>query len=216
MATATEVKFDTLQDLVEQLGNIPLNRIRMDPLPGRATEADVLEAERKYNRLCELVDGVLVEKTMGYTESRLAAFLIRVLLDFVLPRNLGVVTTTDGTVRLFPGLVRIPDVAFASWDRFPDRKVSREPIPTLAPDLVIEVLSASNTSAEMERKRGEYFSAGVRLIWEVEPKSRSISIFTPDGAVRVLENSDVLDGSDVLPGFTLKLSELFAEIDRHG
>ena len=79
--------------------------------------------------------------------------------DFVEPRNLGLVSGADGSVRLFPGLVRMPDVAFASWDRFPDRKIPKEPIPSLAPDLVIEVLSESNTKAEMERKRGEYFSS---------------------------------------------------------
>jgi Uma2 family endonuclease len=187
----------------------------MNPLPGLATEADVLEAERKYNRLCELVDGVLVEKAMGFTESILAAVLIEVLRGFVVPRNLGAVTGADGTVRLFPGLVRIPDVAFASWARFPGGKLPREPIPALAPDLVIEVLSVSNTPAEMKRKRGEYFSAGVRLIWEIEPESRSVSVFTPDGTVTRLENSAALDGSDVLPGFTLKLVDLFGELDRH-
>jgi Uma2 family endonuclease len=214
MATATSVKPETMQELIEQLGNIPLNRIRMDPPPGLAVEADVLEAERKYNRLCELVDGVLVEKAMGYKESMLAMILGQILLNFVKPRDLGVVTGADGPVKLFPGLVRIPDVAFASWDRFPDGKVPREPIPLLAPDLVIEVLSESNTPAEMERKRGEYFSAGVRLIWEVEPETRSVSVFAPDGTVTRLENSATLHGGDVLPGFTVNLVELFGELDR--
>ena len=120
------------------------------------------------------------------------------------------------TVRLFPGLVRVPDVAFASWDRFPDRKLPEEPIPSLAPDLVIEVLSKSNTRAEMKRKRGEYFAVGVRVVWEVEPKRRTVSVYTPDGAVTVLKASQRLEGGDVLPGFALELSELFAELDRRG
>ena len=70
-ATAT-AKPPTLDDLVERLGGIPLSRILVDPAPGTATEADVLEAERRYNRLYELVDGVLVEKAMGFSESLLA------------------------------------------------------------------------------------------------------------------------------------------------
>src|SRR5262249_3919599 len=146
---ATAVKPDTLQDLVDQLGNIPLYRVRMSPPPGMATEADVLEAKSRYNRLCELVDGVLVEKGMGYAESLLAAALIQILRNFVTPRRLGLVAAPDGMVRLFPGLIRIPDVSFASWDRFPDRKIPKSPVPSLAPDLAIEVLSESNTAAEM-------------------------------------------------------------------
>ena len=72
-------------------------------------------------------------------------------------------------VWLFRGLVRIPDVAFTSWERLPGRRVPPEPIPELAPDLAVEVLSQSNTEAEMTRKRGEYFAAGVRLVWLVDP-----------------------------------------------
>jgi Uma2 family endonuclease len=216
MAVAAPIKLDNLEDLLERLGNIPLARVRMAPPPGLATEADVLEAERTQNKLCELVDGVLVEKAMGYCQSLLAILLGRILLDFVEPRNLGLVSGADGSMRLFPGLVRIPDVAFASWDRFPDRKVPTEPIPSLAPDLVIEVLSESNTKREMERKRGEYFSSGVRLLWEIDPVPRIVTVYTPDGGVAVLDSSQVLDGADVLEGFTLKLSDLFSKLEQHG
>jgi Uma2 family endonuclease len=216
MAIMTAEAPPTLQDLIKRLGNIPLSRVLVDPPPGSATEADLLEAERRYHRLYELVDGTLVEKGMGYQESLLAVALISFLRAFVVPQNLGVVSGADGAVRLFPGLVRIPDVAFASWDRFPDRKIPEEPIPSLAPDLVIEVLSKSNTRPEMKRKRGEYLDVGVRLVWEVDPKRRKVSVYTPDGAVTVLKASQRLDGGDVLPGFVLELNELFAELDRHG
>jgi Uma2 family endonuclease len=216
MAVDVAVKLDNLQDLVERLGNIPLSRVRLAPPPGLATEADVIEAERGQNRLCELVDGVLVEKGMGYGESLLAGALIEILRRFVRPRKLGLVSAPDGMLRLFPGLVRIPDVAFASWDRFPDRKVPKAPVPAVVPDLIVEVLNVSNTLAEMDRKRAEYFDAGVRLIWEIDPASRSVSVFTPDGTVNVLDASQTLEGGDVLPGFVLVLSELFAELDEHG
>jgi Uma2 family endonuclease len=216
MAIATAGTALTLQDFVKRLGNIPLSRVLVDPPLGRATEADLLEAERRYHRLYELVDGTLVEKVMGYPESLLAVALAGFLRAYVNPRNLGVVSGADGAVRLFPGLVRIPDVAFASWDRFPDRRVPEEPIPSLAPDLVIEVLSESNTRPEMKRKRGEYFDVGVQLVWEVDRKRRRVSVYTPDGTVTVLKASQRLEGGDVLPGFVLELSELFSELDRHG
>jgi len=206
----------TIDGLIERLGRIPLNRVLCHPAPGLATEADLIEAQRKYDRLYELVDGVLVEKGMGFAESLLAGAVIEALRKFVIPRNLGLVSTPDGMFRLFGGLVRIPDVAFTSWERLPDRKVPRTPIPSLVPDLVVEILSESNTAAEMERKRGEYFASGVRLIWEVEPETRTVAVYGSDGSVEILDASQRLDGKDVLPGFILDLSAFFAELDRLG
>jgi Uma2 family endonuclease len=216
-ATIATNPIDNLADLVEQLGDIPLNRIRLRPPIGTATEADVLAAlEAPRKRLCELIDGVLVEKPMGFRESRLAVVLIRLLDLFVSTRNLGLVTAPDGTIRLWAGRVRIPDVAFFSWDRIPGRRLPAEPIPTLAPDLAIEVLSRSNTPGEMRLKRQDYFTAGVLLVWEVDPDARTVSVYTaPDGPT-VLTEADTLDGGAVLAGFALPLHDLFAELDRHG
>jgi Uma2 family endonuclease len=205
-----------LDDLVERLGGIPLSRILVVPAPGTATEGDVLEAERRYNRRFELIDGVFVEKGIGFSVSLLAGVLIHILRDFVVPRNLGVVSGADGCVRLFPNLIRIPDVAFASWDRFPGRKVPTAPIPSLAPNLVVEVLSESNTGPEMARKRGEYFAAGVQLIWEFDPEALAVSVYAPDGSVKRLNSAQELDGGAVLPGFILEISAVFSELDRHG
>ncbi len=215
MATGT-ITWETIQDLIEQLGDIPPRRILAKPPAGTATEQDLLDSKGRYGRLFELVEGVLVEKGMGFEESELACILIRILLDFVLPRNLGVVTGPDGMIRLFPGLVRAPDVAYTSWDRLPGRQRSREAIPTLAPELVVEVLSESNTRKEMERKRGEYFGQGVLLVWEVDPRRRTVTVYKPDGSLIELAESDRLDGGEVLPGFSLELRELFAALDRHG
>jgi len=95
---------------------------RCQPPPGTATEADVLRSPDGVKRLCELVDGVLVEKAMGFYESILAMVLGQLLLNFIDEHDLGVVTGPDGTIRLVPGLVRIPDVAFFSWSQFPNRQ----------------------------------------------------------------------------------------------
>ena len=163
----------TIGDLLKRLGDIPARRVRLHPTPGTATEKDVIEILDREKRPCELVEGTLVEKPVGFEESDIACLLITALNNFVRPRKLGIVTGESGTMRLFQGLVRIPDVAFISWDRFPNRKKPKEPIPELAPDLAIEVLSKSNTKAEMNRKLGEYFAAGVRLVWIVDPRKRT-------------------------------------------
>jgi Uma2 family endonuclease len=216
MSTVVDRPLQTLADLLDRLGHIPLERIRLHPPPGTATEQDVLEIRERERRLCELVDGVLVEKPTGYEESILAMFIGRMLGNFVRPRNLGHVTGEAGMMQLFLGLVRIPDVAFASWDRFPQRQLTGEPIPHLVPDLAVEVLSPSNTSTEMTIKVDEYFAAGVQLVWLVDPRSRTVTVFDAVDSSVTLVEGDILDGGTVLPRFTLSLKELFAELDRHG
>ena len=202
----------TIQELLERLGNVPPDRIRLDPLPGTATEDDVIRVEARENRLCELVEGTLVEKAMGFRESVLAALLVRILGEFVDAHQLGVVAGPDGTLRLLAGLVRIPDVAYLSWDRIPGRKLPKDPIPSLVPDLAVEVLSPSNTKAEMARKRQEYFRAGVRLVWLIDPLTKTVAVFSPDLGESLLGENDTLDGRDVLPGFSINLREFFAKI----
>jgi Uma2 family endonuclease len=78
------------------------------------------------------------------------------------------------------------------------------------------VLSESNTAAEMERKRGEYFASGVRLVWEFDVESRIVTVYTPDGSVNLLDSTRSLEGGDVLPGFVLALADLFSKLDQRG
>ena len=206
----------TLADLLEQLGDIAPARVRFRPAPGTATEKDVLAIHDREDRLYELVDGVLVEKAMGFRESLLAGMLIEILRGFVRAQNLGLVTAPDGMMRLAAGLVRIPDVAFISWDRFPNRRVPTEPIPDVAPDLAVEVLSAGNTPGEMARKRQDYFAAGAQVVWQVDSHARTVQVFTAPEQSTVLHEAQTLEGGTVLPGFTLPLQELFSELDRQG
>lgn len=207
--------FETVAALMEQLDGVPPYRILLRPAPGTATEADVIAAEAAPDRkrLCELVDGVLVEKTMGFYESRIAFVLGGMLRDFLKQKNLGFASGADGMLRLWPGRVRIPDVAFFSWERLPTRQVPRDPIPDLAPDLAVEILSAGNTRQEMERKLKDYFTAGARLVWLIDPSTRTAEAYTyATEKTMVLENQ-ALEGAGVLPGFQLRLDELFAEVD---
>ena len=209
--TAAPPSILTLADLVHGLGGIPLDRIRFRPAPGAATEQDVVNLHDREGLLCELVDGTLVEKGMGLRHSLIAVALASFLRTFVLPRNLGIVVGEAGMMRLFEGIVRIPDVAYVSWERMPSGRVPLEPVPALAPDLAVEVLSPSNTPREMARKRREYFAAGARLVWEVHPRRRTVTVYTGPTASTRLTEADILTGDPVLPGFALKLAELFAD-----
>ena len=88
--------------------------------------------------------------------------------------------------------------------------------PRLSPDLAVEVLSQSNTPGEMARKRHEYFSAGVRVVWLADPKGRTVDVYTSETQFTRLTVADTLDGGPVLPGFQLRLQDWFAELDRQG
>lgn len=204
----------TLADLVGRLGGVPLDRILLHPAPGTATEKDVVALDDKRIRHCELVEATLVEKAMGFRESHLAIVLAIALGRYLDTHPLGVCTGADGLLRLAPGLVRIPDLAFFAWDKFPGGSLPKEPIPDLVPDLAVEILSASNTRAEMARKVREYFDAGARLVWLIDPEARTARAFTAVDRETVLDDTQSLDGGDVLPGFRTPLRDLFDASER--
>jgi Uma2 family endonuclease len=203
----------TIADLLKQLGGIPAERVRLRPLPGTARERDILTVREREGRLCELLEKTLVEKTVGIREALLAIVLAGYLLEFLDRHPLNVVAGADGPFRLASGLVRIPDVSFIAWDRFPNRVIPEELIPHLAPDLAVEVLSKGNTKREMIRKLREYFVAGTRLVWLVDPRTRTASVYTSPKDVTLLTEADTLHGGDVLHGFKFPLRQLFRRLD---
>lgn len=213
MAATIPAHVETLADLLDRLGNVPLERIRLHPAPGTATEDDVIARPGGEKRLCELVDGVLVDKPVGFHESLLATLLSSLLWRFLEEHDVGIALGADTMLRLAPGIVRLPDVSFFSWNRFPGRRLPTTAIADLAPDLAVEILSPSNTEREMTRKLHEYFAAGCRLAWYVPYGARAVRVYTDPTTVRILHDDDVLDGGDLLPGFTLRLRNWF---DRAG
>jgi len=202
--------------IIHDLGDIPPERVWMDPCPGTATEADVEMAAVDGKSVVELVDGTLVEKAMGFEEARLASTLGQFVENYLDDNNLGFSVGADGTIKLDFGLVRIPDLSFIAWDRVPDRKMPRQKIPAIAPNLAVEVLSASNTKAEMARKRREYFRAGTQLVWEVDPVGRLVRVYTRPDVFTVVTEDGTLDGGEALPGFTLTLKQWFERAYRSG
>jgi Uma2 family endonuclease len=213
MANAPPSTTLTTTDLADLFGPMPLSRFRFVPFPGTATEQDVINLHDHHDCLCELVDGILVEKAIGFRASVLAMVLARFLGDFVKARNLGALVGADGMMRLAPSVVRSSDVSFTCWDHIPGRRIPHEPIPELAPDLAVEVLRPSNTREEMRRKLRDYFGAGTRLVWFVDLDARTVTVYAAPDQATVLHEDQTLDGGAVLPGFSLPLRQLFAELD---
>lgn len=205
--------FKTLADVLRTVGDVPAHRVWLHPTPGTATVQDVVDIDTHQGRICELVDGILVEKATGMRESLLAAWLASVVLSFVRARNLGLVAGADGMLQPIPGMVRIPDACYISWTRMKGVDLEKEAAPLLAPELAIEVVSPGNTAKELARKRREYIDAGVLLLWVIDARKRSVTVTEHGGDETILTEADVLDGRDVLPGFSLPVAEIMREWD---
>jgi Uma2 family endonuclease len=125
-------------------------------------------------------------------------------------------TAPDGVMKILPDIGRAPDVSFISWKSLPGGKPPprSEKVPALVPELVVEVLSESNTPREMARKRDEYFRAGVDLIWEIDPATRSANVYTGPSNVTPVPANGNLSGGDILPGFVLSLQTVFDRAER--
>lgn len=169
------------------------------------TDADLLRMPRD-GRKYERVDGQIRVSPAGYRHGRISVRLAARLETFVAERGLGDVLDSSTGYRLPGGNVRCPDVSFVSAPRVP----AGEPagFAEVVPDLAVEVLSPEDRQRDVLDKVGEYLGAGVRLVWVIDPAQASASVFRSLTDVRRVERAGTLDGEDVVPGFTCRLSEL--------
>jgi Uma2 family endonuclease len=161
----------------------------------------------------EVVDGRIVENPpMGAQESLLAGFLQELMAPFARANGLGrVVPETLFLIDAAHDLKRRPDVAFVSADRWPlKRRVPKTEAWNVIPDLIAEFVSKSNSADAVAEKIEEYFRAGVRRVWVVYSSTNKIYVYDSPARIRVLQLGDELDGEDVVPGFQVALSKLFA------
>jgi len=160
----------------------------------------------------ELWDGELrVVPGAGGEASNIAGIIGAMLLLFVRPRGLGLVTGADGTYILArdPDTVLISDAAFVRWDRLPDHVAPKGYCP-VAPDLAVEVRSPSDRPKDIAAKLEHYRRARVPLVWWVDPARRTVAVYRDGQSIAELGEGDALDGGDVLPGLRLPVAEIFA------
>jgi Uma2 family endonuclease len=159
----------------------------------------------------ELLRGTLVSEPLtGWLHGRTVVRLSEILSTFVRARKLGTVFAGDPGFILArqPDTVRGPDVAFLTSERVRDLVKERPFVPG-APDLAVEVLSIHDRPREVLGKVSDYLVAGCRLVWVVDPAREEVSVFRSPFRLRVLAGEDTLDGEDVLPGFSVCLTEIF-------
>ena len=132
----------------------------------------------------------------------------RLIGNFVEDHGLGLVYNQSGFILArHPDILLEPDVAFVQRAHV---TADADAYLAVAPDLVVEVVSPSQTGPSIEEKTALYLAAGVRLIWVVDPARRSVRVQRADGSEAILSEQDVIDGEDVLPGFRLPVARLFA------
>jgi Uma2 family endonuclease len=158
----------------------------------------------------ELVDGVPSKMTPSSANSGwIAGELFGRLRDHVRSSQLGWAFPPETGFILFGdrATVRSPDGAFVRKDRLPNLGAGFVPV---APDLAIEVLSPTDRMADALSKVAMYIDAGVSLVWLVDPASLTVIVFRSDTAPKSLAAEDILDGGDVLPGFSVPVAEIFS------
>jgi len=175
----------------------------------RATEAD-LQKTPKDGHKYELVDGEIRKMSpAGWRHGEVCVALAARLFAFARERKLGRVADSSTGVRLPGGNVRSPDVSFIAAERFPSDQpvVGFSPV---VPDLVVEVLSPDDHPRAVLDKVGEYLESGVRLVWVVDPESRTATRYRSTTDVLPLTAADDLSGEDVLPGFRCRVADILS------
>jgi Uma2 family endonuclease len=169
---------------------------------------EYLRQPENVDRLIELVNGEMVEKMPTEQHGYIAGIFVTNLNIFVIPRKLGIVSV-EARHRMPKDSynARMPDVSFSGGRR---SLVKDGAVPRM-PDLAIEIQSPDDTVKAMREKAAYYLANGTRLVWLVFPRRRYMEVYRPDEEMEILFGSDVLDGGDVLPGFTLAVAEIFAE-----
>lgn len=165
----------------------------------------------------ELVQGQLVCMPLSSGEHGIITSTLALALhSWVKPRGQGNLLAAGTGFQLGSDTVLAGDITFVRAEHVPARESATwERFWPVAPDLVVEVVSPSQTAHELEAKARAWLDAGVRLVWVVWPKRHQVDVWRPDASgaphpTATLKRGDALDGLDVLPGFSYPLAELFA------
>lgn len=148
--------------------------------------------------------------TFGVRDSMIATSLWRMLDVHSEARSLGVAFQTGlgYILRRDPDTVRIADATLVRRERLPQDGPS-DSFPEFPPDIAVELVTPDLSAPDLRRKIRDYLDAGVRQVWIVWPDDQSVTVYTPGNDPHELGTDDMLDGGEVLPGFQVKVAELF-------
>jgi Uma2 family endonuclease len=174
-------------------------------------------ATEQPDGLYEVINGQKREVPhMGALAGAVASMLISYLNLFAWQHKLGF-ATSEVLFRLRPDRPqRRPDVAFVSYERWnPPPNLGDDPAALdVVPNLAVEVISPTNDAADLIDKIGEYFQAGVQLVWVIYPRQRLVYVYSSPTQNQILTETDELDGGMALPGFRVRIADLFAVLQK--
>jgi Uma2 family endonuclease len=165
---------------------------------------------------CELWRGVLRPVTRTSGGHGLVIFrLAAVLGPFVISRGLGACFSagTGVVIERDPDTVLCPDTMFVARERLPKEGFGWWFL-EMVPDLAVEVLSPSERAGAVRDKVALYLQRGVRTVWVIDPRRRTVRIHVPGKGETLLGEGDELAGGEVVPGFRCPVAWLFADLRR--
>ncbi|MBA3239898.1 MAG: Uma2 family endonuclease [Acidobacteria bacterium] len=175
------------------------------------TAEQLLDMPQEDTWRCELVEGVLIKMSpAGFEHGDIAVNVAAMLWQHVKTHKLGKVLAAETGFKLTsdPDTVLAPDAAFIRQEEFDRLGMTKKFWPG-APDLAAEVMSPDDSVRKSEEKARIWLDHGARMVWVVNPKRRTVSVFRPGAETLVLREGDVLDGQDVVPGFNCRVDEIF-------
>lgn len=180
-------------------------------LPNKVMTVEEFEAyatlPENADRRLEWIGGQIHEVVSNNLSSNLGMTLGGLVTAHVFAHDLGLVTGADGGYQIGENYC-IPDFAFVAKAK--QSRPTHEAYNPIPPDLVIEVVSPSNTPKEISDKTAGYLSVGA-MVWTLDPIAQTIKVDAPGKATRLLGLDDTLDGGDVLPGFSVAIRRLFGK-----
>ncbi len=157
----------------------------------------------------EIVDGQLVEVHVSNLSTLVSSNIMGLLYSHCKSQPIGKALDANAYYQCFGDdgkRARKPDVSFITRERLPATWLE-DGYFVIPPDLAVEVISENDTVPEVRRKVEEYLRAGVKLVWEVEPETRTMLIHRQDGTRQMLHDHDTLSGENVVPGFACQVAE---------
>ncbi len=178
------------------------------------TIAQTISAEQLFempgHEHFDLAEGELVPRLPhGFEHGCIVGDIAATLREFVRTRKLGVVVVEAGfCVTRHPDTVHSPDVAFVRAERIPPGSV--QAYFDGAPDLAVEVISPSDRASEVIAKAGDWLRFGCKAVWVIDPETKTVTVYSDRPRTLFLSENDTLTCEELLPGFSLPVSQVFA------
>lgn len=176
-------------------------------IKGSATIEDLLKTPKDGHKY-ELVDGKIVVSPAGMRHSEVACKILYLIQNFLEQHPIGKAYTADVGIVLPNENVRSPDVTYVRLEKLPNGE-SPETFGHVVPDLAVEVLSPGDSARRIGQKIGEYFECGVPLVWLVDPRRKTVTVYRSLSQTEQLSSADTITAEPILPGFSAPVSKFF-------